>query len=110
LAELGIRTLEITAFLAQRARSPVEIAQAVEYGSADPDFGVRFEFDVAFRFEFVDRVKQSEDAGIDEILQFDIAGQPRGNAVSNVFDQRKGFGNQRISFRWGHITASTGST
>src|SRR5437867_1464311 len=110
LSELGIDFLEIFAFLAKRPRSPIEISQAVEDRSTYADFGIRLELHIPLRLKLLDSVKQSQNAGIDQVSDLDIRGQPDRHAVGDVLDQRKCFVDQCVSFGFGHIAGSTGRT
>src|SRR5262249_50087064 len=101
---------QVPAFFPQRSRRPVQIAETVEDRAPDSHLRVGLEFDVALRFELIDGIKQADDARIDEILQFDIAGQSSSDSMRNVFDERKGLIDESLPFGWCHTTASAGST
>src|SRR5262245_13034994 len=89
LAKLCVHSLEILAFLAKGPRGPIQIAEAIENGSAYANFGVGLELHLTLGFELVHGVKQAEHAGIDQVTDFDAAWQSRRDSMGNMSDKRK---------------------
>jgi len=75
---------EVLLLAAHGAGGPVLAPEIVEHGAADPEFGVGLELDAPVRDEFVDGVDQAEDAGVDEVVDFDGGGQTSGKALRDV--------------------------
>ena len=78
-------------------RDPVHAAEFVEDGAADARGAIGFELDAAVRIEGVDGVHQAEDAGADEIVEFDLVGQFDIDPLGGVLDQGKIMFEERIA-------------
>ncbi|OPZ06382.1 MAG: hypothetical protein BWZ10_02963 [candidate division BRC1 bacterium ADurb.BinA364] len=97
LLQLGIGLFQPGGFLPRRARHPVQRPQLVEDRPFDAEFGVGFELDFARRLEFVDGVHQADDAGVDQVVEFDVRRQAAGDAVGHILDKRQVFQNQGVA-------------
>jgi hypothetical protein len=70
------------------ARHPVERAELVEDGALDAELGVGLELAVLLGVVLLDRVHEPDDAGVVEVVEVDVRGQPHGDAVDDVADER----------------------
>ena len=89
VAPLQPYSFQVTAATAQGARSPVEVAQAVDDGAADAQFRIRLEFHAALGLELIDGVEKSDDSGIHQVSDFDARRKTSRNSMSDMFDERE---------------------
>ena len=87
LLDLAVGLLELAALLADAARDPVEGAKLVEDRALDPELRIGLELAVLLGVVLLDRVHQADHAGVVEIVEIDVRGQPDGDAVDDVTDQ-----------------------
>ncbi len=60
----------------QISRAPIHLAQTIENRSANSEPCVGFELDVLSRVEFVHRVDQTDDSGVDKIVEGNVRREP----------------------------------
>ena len=73
----------------QGARSPVDLAKAVENRAAYAEFCESPELGVLGVVEAAVRLEQPDHAGADQVLQLHVLGKPLANARGNVVDLRQ---------------------
>ena len=71
---------------AQGARTPVKIAQAIQYRPVYPVFGIRLEFNMAGGVKPLNGLDQSKNAGMDQVFKKDMRWKPIMNSLGDVFD------------------------
>src|SRR6202521_1468811 len=89
--KLGIGGVDQAAFAPQFARAPVEFAEIVEDSAADAELGIRTELHVLREIELIEGVDKPDDAGMDQVFEGHVAGQPVVNAAGDVTDLGKLF-------------------
>ena len=87
--ELVLRALELARLLAHRPGDPVERPQRVEDRAVDPRDRVRLELDAAGVVVLLDRVDQTDDAVVDEVVEIDVGRQIDRDAPRHVLHQVK---------------------
>jgi len=88
LLDLAVGALELAALLTHGARHPVERSQLVEDRALDPELGVGLELAVLVGIVLLDGIHQADHACIVEVVEVDVRGQPDGDPVDDVTDQR----------------------
>src|SRR3981081_661130 len=96
--KLGVGGIDEAAFAAQFARTPVKFAKAVENGSANTKLGVRTELHVLGEIKLIERVDESDNAGMDQVFKGYVAGQPVVNAAGDVADLGQLFHKDTFAF------------
>jgi hypothetical protein len=91
--------------LAHIARSPVQLAQAVQDGSLDPMFSVGLKGHIFRGIELFDRVHQSQNTGIHQIVQIHMHRQIFVYANSNRLNKREMIHHDLVSSLKRHLTA-----
>ncbi|EGJ74451.1 putative RNA polymerase sigma factor WhiG [Streptomyces sp. Tu6071] len=82
-----VGAFDVARFLADGAGNPVEGAQFVDHGAANPGDRVRLELDGPLDVELLDRVDQPEDPGGDEVGLLDVGGQADADAPGDVLHE-----------------------
>ena len=59
---------------AEISRTPIHLAQAIENGTANAEAGVGLELDISGGIKFVDGVDETEDSGVDKVVEGDVSG------------------------------------
>ena len=97
--EIGDGPLDLPCPRPHRARHPVQLAQAVVDGAADPWRGERLELHRPLRIEALDGVDQPEHARADEIARIHRVRQPGTDATGDELDERGVRDDQMIASR-----------
>src|SRR5271165_1199381 len=97
-AELAVGFFDLARLAPQLARTPVHFAQTVEDGAADAELGVGTELHLLGTVKLVERVDQSEHAGMHQVLERHVAGQPFVDAACQVFDLGQLFEQDAVAF------------
>ena len=87
LLDLAVGTLELAALLTHAARHPVERAELVEDRALDPELRVGLELAVLLGVVLLDRVHQTDDARVVQVVEVDVGREPDGDAVHDVPDE-----------------------
>src|SRR5207249_11246073 len=88
-AAMGL--LQPTRLAAQIARAPIQLPQTVENGSANTKLGITAELHMLGAVVLVQRINQSENASVHQILQRNVAGEAVGEAARDVTHLRELF-------------------
>ena len=70
-----------------RARRPVSLPQFVQHRAADADAGIGLEGSAARAVVVPRRVDQADHAGLQQVIQFHVRGQPCGQMQRDALDQ-----------------------
>ena len=83
------RLLQPPRLTAQRPRTPIHEPEAIQNRAADAEFGVVFQLNIFAWIVLSHRIHQSENAGVNEILEQNLGRQTSVNAARNVLNVRK---------------------
>src|SRR5581483_9432952 len=86
---MSLRRFDSPRLTTQATRTPIEIAQAVEDSATNPELRVRLELYVLRRVVLFHSFDQAEHAGLDEVIERDVVGQPLMNSLRDVADLRQ---------------------
>src|SRR5438552_19153482 len=89
--------LQPTRLAAQIARAPIQLPQTVENGSANTKLGITAELHMLGAVVLVQRINQSENASVHQILQRNVAGQAFVDEARDVTNMRELFNKNPIS-------------
>jgi hypothetical protein len=78
---------------------PVLRPQLVQDGAPDALHGVGLELETALGLELLDRVREPEDAGLDEIGDIDMRRETSTHTTGDVLDQRRVVQHQPVAQR-----------
>src|ERR1700674_1796518 len=89
--------LNLARFAAQMARTPVQLTQTVQNGSANMKFRIGLKLDVLTWIKFFNCVDQPDHPGMDQILERHLRRQAVVYSAGDVTDLRQMFEQQALA-------------
>ncbi len=95
--QIAVGLFDAASLAAQMPRAPVHFAEAVQDGAANAELGVGFQLHVLAGIEFLHGVDQADNAGVNQIFERNMRGQPVMDAPGDIAHLRKVFEQQALA-------------